>query len=113
MTKSNTITSFSNLTFYPMTAPNIGTIAEGMLTSGYQITVTGGNTGQHADGIENFLVEVKDIRGKLSDEPKIITKRNMHSEELAILIEHHYRNQYKRRRTQNYNRPQNYTRGRR
>lgn len=98
MNKTKQINSFSNLNFYPMTAPNIGTIAQGVLTSGFDITVTGGNNGQHADGIEMFLVEVRDSRGRYSEDPKIVTKRNMHREELSILIEHHLKNRYKKRR---------------
>lgn len=90
------IVSFSNLVFYPMTTPNIGCIASGKLSSGFDITVTGGNTGQHADGVENFLVEVRDSRGKFKEEPKITTKRNMNVEELSLLIAHHYRNRFKR-----------------
>jgi hypothetical protein len=98
MNKTKQINSFNNLNFYPMTAPNIGTIAQGVLSSGYNITVTGGNNGQHADGIETFLVEVCDTRGRHAEEPKIVTKRNMHREELSILIEHHYKNRNRRPR---------------
>ena len=79
-----------------MTAPNIGCIASGTLSSGFDITVTGGNVGQHADGIETFLVEVSDSRGQYKDEPKITTKRNMNSDEVSLLIEHHYRNRNKK-----------------
>lgn len=92
------IVSFNNLVFYPMTTPNIGCIASGKLSSGFDITVTGGNTGQHADGAENFLVEVRDSRGRFKDDPKITTKRNMNIEELSLLIEHHYKNRFKRAR---------------
>lgn len=98
MNKTKQIASFNNLVFYPMTAPNTGTIAEGVLSSGFNITVTGGNASQHANGIDTFLVEVKDTRGRFAEEPKIVTKRNMHMEELAILIEHHYKNRNKKRR---------------
>jgi hypothetical protein len=94
--KTPGIVSFANLTFYPMTAPNTGCIAQSKLSSGYDITVTGGNVGQHADGIETFLVEVRDARGYHKDDPKIVTKRNMNSDELSLLIEHHYRNRFKR-----------------
>ena len=81
-----------------MTAPNIGCIANGKLTSGFDITVTGGNVGQHADGIDTFLVEVSDSRGEFKDNPKITTKRNMNSDELSLLIEHHYRNRFRKSR---------------
>ena len=96
MKNNNQIESFANLTFYPMTAPNIGCIATGKLCSGFDITVTGGNVGQHADGIETYIVEVSDTRGQYKDDPKVTTKRNMNSDELSLLIEHHYRNRNKR-----------------
>jgi len=93
--KTNQIVSRSNLIFYPMTAPNTGCIAVGKLTSGFDITVTGGNVGQHADGVESFLVEVVDNK---YEEPRIVTKRNMNNEELSLLIEHHLKSRFKRRR---------------
>jgi len=93
--KSNTINSFSNLCFHAMDAPNTGCIATGELSSGYKITVTGGNVGQAASGLYDFLVEVVDTRG---EEPRIVTKKNMEMEELAILIEHHRKNQKRRKR---------------
>ena len=96
--ETNNIVSFANLVFYPMTTPNTGCIASGKLSSGFDITVTGGNTGQHADGVENFLVEVRDTRGKFKEEPKIVTKRNMNVEELSLLIEHHHRNRFRKPR---------------
>lgn len=89
------IVSFSNLIFHAMTVPNTGCIATGTLSSGYQITVTGGNTGQVADGVNNYLVEVVDPKNK--PEPLIVTKKNMEREELSLLIEHHYRNRHKKR----------------
>ena len=79
-----------------MTAPNTGCIDSGRLSSGVHITVTGGNANQHADGIEMFLVEVIDDQGKFKEEPRVITKRNMNSDEVSLLIEHHYRNRFKR-----------------
>ena len=82
-----------------MTAPNTGCIAQAVLCSGFNITVTGGNTGQHADGVETFLVEVSDHRGQYKDEPKIVTKRNMNSDEISLLIEHHYRNRFRKTRS--------------
>jgi hypothetical protein len=94
---TNNVESFANLTFYPMTAPNIGCIATGKLCSGLDITVTGGNMGQHADGIEMFLVEVSDKRDE-KNEPRIVTKRNMNSDEISLLIEHHFRNRFRRQR---------------
>jgi hypothetical protein len=92
------IVSFSNLIFYPMTAPNTGCIANGVMSSGFNITVTGGNTGQHADGVETFLVEVRDHRGQHKEDPKIVTKRNMNSDEISLLIEHHHRNRFRKPR---------------
>ena len=97
--KPNQINSFNNLTFFPMTVPNTGCIAEGVLAGGFNIVVTGGNTGQQADGYQTFLVEISDRRGKFKDSPKIITKRNMDIDGLRITIEHHYRNQSRRRYT--------------
>ena len=47
-----------------MTVPNTGCIAEGVLSSGFNIVITGGNTGQQADGYRTFLVEISDQRGK-------------------------------------------------
>lgn len=93
----NQIVSFANLVFHPMVVPNTGCIAQGVLSSGYNITVTGGNSNQQADGIENFLIEITDTSGKHTDDPKIITKRNMHRDEISILIEHHYKNRNRRR----------------
>ena len=81
-----------------MTAPNTGCVATGKLSSGYDLTVTGGNTGQHADGVELFLVEVSDPRDKQDDKPRVVTKRNMNREELSLLIEHHYRNRFRKPR---------------
>ena len=78
-----------------MTAPNIGCIATGKLCSGLDITVTGGNAGQHADGVEMFLVEVSDNRDPKS-EPRVVTKRNMNSDEISLLIEHHYKNRFRK-----------------
>jgi len=97
--KDNTIKSFANLTFHAMPVPNTGCIATGRLVSGYSITVTGGNIGQAADGVNNYLVEVIDTYNK--PEPRIVTKKNMEQEELCLLIEHHYKNRfrnYRRRR---------------
>lgn len=79
-----------------MPVPNTGCIATGKLVSGYDITVTGGNTGQAADGFTNFLVEVVDDVRK--DSPRVFTKKNMSRDDLAMLIEHHYKNRYKRRK---------------
>jgi hypothetical protein len=95
--KTNNIVSFANLIFYPMTAPNTGCIATGKLSSGLDITVTGGNVGQHADGVEMFLVEVTDTRDTKT-EPRVVTKRNMNSDEISLLIEQHYRNRFKKTR---------------
>ncbi len=97
------IASFANLVFHPMVVPNTGCIAQGTLSSGYNITVTGGNTGQQADGVENFLIEITDTSGRNAETPKIITKRNMHRDEVSLLIEHHYKNR-NRRRVHNHNR---------
>lgn len=80
-----------------MTVPNTGCIAEGVLSSGFNIVVTGGNTGQQADGYRTFLVEISDRRGKHKESPKIVTKRNMDLDGLRSVIEHHYRNRSKRR----------------
>jgi hypothetical protein len=99
------IVSFANLVFHPMVVPNTGCIAQGKLSSGYNITVTGGNTGQQADGVENFLVEVTDSSGRNAETPKVVTKRNMHRDEVSLLIEHHYKNR-NRRRMYNHNRGQ-------
>lgn len=96
MNKPNTINSFANLIMYPMTVPNTGCVATGTLPSGLNITVTGGNKGQQADGVENFLVEVVDPRTE-----HIVTKKNMHREELSLLIEHHYKNRFRRWRSRN------------
>ena len=98
--KSNKISSFANLTFYPMTSPNTGCIATGKLPSGYDLTITGGNLGQYADGSELYLVEVSQTNPK-TDETNVFTKRNMTREELSILIEHHVKNRFKKRN--NYN----------
>ena len=94
--KTQTITSFSNLVFHAMPVPNTGCIATGKLVSGYDITVTGGNTGQAADGLNTFLVEVVDDASK--DTPRVFTKKNMTRDDLTMLIEHHYRNKYRRRK---------------
>ena len=94
--KDNTIKSFANLTFHAMPVPNTGCIATGTLVSGYDITVTGGNVGQAADGVNNYLVEVVDPRAKPA--PRVVTKKNMEPEELSLLIEHHYKNRHKQRR---------------
>ena len=75
-----------------MTQPSVGCIATGVLHSGLNITVTGGNHGQQADGINTYLVEVADHRGKYQEEPKIVTKRNLSTDDLRALIEHHWRN---------------------
>jgi hypothetical protein len=91
------IVSFANLVFHPMVVPNTGCIAQGTLSSGYNITVTGGNTGQQADGVENFLIEITDSSGRNTETPKIITKRNMHRDEISLLLEHHYKNRNRRR----------------
>lgn len=87
--KNNTINSFTNLTFYPMTVPNTGCIASGKLPTGYDMVVTGGNTGQAADGVETFLVEVTN---RISDsETKTFVKKNMTRDELALFIENQLR----------------------
>lgn len=100
------IVSFANLVFHPMVVPNTGCIAQGKLSSGYDITVTGGNTGQRADGIENFLVEIVDTT-KMSEEgdARVITKRNMHRDDISLLLEHHHKNRNRKRRP--YNRRHN------
>lgn len=102
--KSDTIKSFHNLVFHAMPVPNTGCIATGTLTSGFDITVTGGNTGQMADGIDQFLVEVVDSKIKHPDtgEPKLVTKKNMSRDELSLLIEHHYKNRNRRKRRRSY-----------
>jgi hypothetical protein len=89
------IESFSNLTFYPMTVPNVGCIATGTLASGYDITVTGGNNGQAADGVNTFLVEVV---GNNTEPPRVVVKKNMEPGEIALLIEHHRRNSLRKKR---------------
>ena len=89
MKTNNTIETFNMLTFYPMTVPNTGCIATGRLARGCTLTVTGGNMNQQADGLNTFLVEVVDHRGK---EPRVVTKRNMSNDDLAFLIEHHRKN---------------------
>lgn len=94
-TKTNNIVSFANLVWHPMQVPNTGCIATGKLSSGLDITVTGGNTGQAADGHETFLVEVVDSRSK---EPKTITKKNMSRDDLTFLIEHHHKNRFRKPR---------------
>lgn len=96
MNKTNTINSFANLVMYPMTVPNTGCVATGTLPSGLSITVTGGNKGQQADGVENFLVEVVDPKTE-----HIVTKKNMHREELSLLIEHHHKNRFRKWRSRN------------
>ena len=96
------IVSFANLVFHPMVVPNVGCIAQGKLSSGYDITVTGGNTGQRADGIENFLVEIVDTTRKSEEgDAKIITKRNMHRDDISLLLEHHHKNRNRKRRSYN------------
>jgi hypothetical protein len=99
-TNNNTIESFANLVFHPMPVPNTGCIATGKLVSGYDLTVTGGNTGQAADGHTTFLVEIVDDARKES--PRVFTKKNMTRDDLTMLIEHHYKNRYKRRRQRSY-----------
>ena len=95
------IESFANLIMYPMQVPNTGCIATGKLPSGFDITVTGGNTGQAADGYETFLVEIVDDASK--DEPRIFTKKNMSRDDLAMLIEHHYKNRFRKKRPRRNN----------
>jgi hypothetical protein len=81
-----------------MTQPSVGCIATGLLSSGLNITVTGGNHGQQADGIDNYLVEIADHRGRFKEEPKIVTKRNLSTDDLRAMIEHHHRNRNRSRR---------------
>lgn len=95
----NAINSFANLVFYPMQVPNTGCIATGRLSSGFNITVTGGNTGQAADGVETFLVEITDNSNKES--PRVITKKNVSTDDLRAIIEHHFKNRFRKKR--NYN----------
>lgn len=86
---NNTIKSFSNLVFHAMPVPSIGCIATGTFgTMGHDMTVTGGNHGQMADGVNTFLVEVTDNRGET---PKTLVKKNMTRDDLAFYIEHHSR----------------------
>lgn len=94
MTKNNNnIVSFSNLVMYPMIVPNVGCIATGTLATGCDLTVTGGNVGQAADGIDTFLVEVYS-----QDKQQTVTKKNMARDELSLLIEHHNRSRKWKRR---------------
>ena len=86
------INSFNNLVFYPMSQPNVGCIATGKLASGYNITVTGGNHGQKADGVDTYLVEVSEPTGKGDQPPRVVTKRNVDTDGLRSIIEQHYRN---------------------
>lgn len=79
-----------------MSVPNVGCIATGKLASGLDITVTGGNHGQAANGVDTFLVEVVDDKSKES--PRVFTKKNMCREELSLYIEHHYRSRNRRRK---------------
>jgi hypothetical protein len=104
--KSNLIESFANLCFHAMDAPNTGCIATGKLSSGYNITVTGGNVGQAATGLHDFLVEVTDTRG---DETRVVTKKNMELEELSLLIFHHYKNRNRKRRYNRHQHPRHNT----
>ena len=108
MKTKNTISSFGSLMFSAMQVPNTGCIAQGSLSSGCEITVTGGNIGQQADGCKTFLVEVVDTRRK--EEPRVVTKRNMSMDDLAFLIEHHRKNA---RNRGTYNRYRNNTYSRR
>ncbi len=101
MKNNKNIESFANLTFYPMTAPNTGCIATGKLVSGYDLIVTGGNVGQHADGVEEFLIEVSETNKQ--GDVRVITKRNMNQDEVCLLIEHHNKNRFKRRHHQRKN----------
>lgn len=101
-TNNNTVVSFANLVFHPMPVPNTGCIATGKLSSGYDLTVTGGNTGQAADGHTTFLVEIVDDATK--ETPRVYTKKNMTRDDLAMLIEHHYKNRNRKRRNSRYGR---------
>ena len=101
-TNNNTVVSFANLVFHPMPVPNTGCIATGKLSSGYDLTVTGGNTGQAADGHTTFLVEIVDDATK--ETPRVYTKKNMTRDDLAMLIEHHYKNRNRKRRNNRYGR---------
>ena len=101
-TNNNTVVSFANLVFHPMPVPNTGCIATGKLSSGYDLTVTGGNTGQAADGHTTFLVEIVDDATK--ETPRVFTKKNMTRDDLAMLIEHHYKNRNRKRRNSRYGR---------
>lgn len=92
---NNTIKSFSNLVFHAMPVPSIGCIATGQLESGYDMTITGGNHGQAADGVDTFLVEVADTRGET---PRVLVKKNMSRDDLAFYIEHHSRRKPRRNR---------------
>lgn len=99
MKKQQTINTFSNLVFHAMPVPNVGCIATGKLTSGYDITVTGGNHGQAADGVESFLVEVIDAKSKSRDgevTSRILVKKNMSRDDLTFYIEHHRRRKPRR-----------------
>ena len=91
---NNTIKSFSNLIFHAMPVPNVGCIATGNLPSGYNMTVTGGNHGQAADGVDNFLVEVTDNR---NETPRVLVKKNMTRDDLTFYIEHHTRRKPRRK----------------
>ena len=75
-----------------MSQPNVGCIATGTLASGYNLTVTGGNHGQKADGAETYLVEVTEPTKTPDAEPRVVTKRNVDLYGLRSIIEQHYRN---------------------
>ena len=85
-----------------MPVPNTGCIATGKLSSGYDITVTGGNTGQAANGHETYLVEIVDDSRK--ETPRIMTKKNMTHDDLVMLIEHHHKNRFRKRKPRGYRR---------
>ena len=93
----NTVESFDSLVFFPMTVPSTGCIATGRLPTGHDITVTGGNTNQQADGHSTFLVEV-------IKRDKVIIKRNVSRDELAFIIEH-YRRAVSRKKTGHHRHP--------
>lgn len=104
MKKQQTIQTFSNLIFHAMPVPNVGCIATGKLNSGYDLTVTGGNHGQAADGVESFLVEVND---NSREQPRTLVKKNMTRDDLTFYIEHHRR---RRSRSTTRNRKPQYRR---
>jgi len=93
------INSFANLVFYPMQVPNTGCIATGVLSSGFDIVVTGGNTGQAADGVDTYLVEITDKSNRES--PRVVTKKNVSTDDLRGIIEHHYKSRFRRKRRYN------------